>query len=284
MKDKVILITGATDGIGLEAARQLDAQGAQVVLVGRNPQKIQAALAGLSPRAGAITADLSLQAEVRRAAAEFRAMSNRLDVLINNAGNGFGLRQVTAEGIEMTWALNHLAYFTLTLELLDLLKASAPARVVVTSSSAHYRGRIHWQDVELRRGYTMLKAYSQSKLANVMFAFALARRLAGSGVTANALHPGFVRTNIGATRNGPLAGLVQRLIFRRGISVEEGTRATMRLATDPALAAVSGRFFTRHGEKEPLPAAQDEAAQERLWALSEAYAARLFRRNEPASQ
>lgn len=274
MTGKVVLITGATDGIGREAARQLAGRGARVVIIGRNPAKIQETMAELGPQAEAIQADLSAQAEVRRAAKEFRAQFKRLDVLINNAGNGFALRRLSADGIEMTWALNHMAYFILTLELLDLLKTSAPARVVVTSSSAHYRGQIHWPDVELKRSYSMLKAYNQSKLANVMFAFALARRLVGTGVTVNALHPGFVKTNIGASQNGRLGRVIQRLVFRRGISLAEGTRATIQLAADPALAGVTGRFFTRFGERPALPAATDEDAQDRLWALSAECAAR----------
>ncbi|MBI3160489.1 MAG: SDR family oxidoreductase [Chloroflexi bacterium] len=271
MTDKVVLITGATDGIGRQAARELAAKNMRIVIIGRNEEKLRAAVAELGTNGDGIQADLSIQAEVRRAAAEFRARYGRLDVLVNNAGNGFFLRQLSADGIEMTWALNHMAYFILTLELLEMLKASAPARIVNTSSSAHYAGRIHWNDVELKGGYWIMTAYRQSKLANVMFTLALARRLEGSGVTANALHPGFVRTNIGGTGNGPLGRLVQRIAFRRGISLEEGARTTVRLAFDRELEGVSGRFFTRFGERRALEAAYDVAAQERLWELSERY-------------
>jgi NAD(P)-dependent dehydrogenase (short-subunit alcohol dehydrogenase family) len=272
MSQKVVLITGATDGIGRQAARELAAQNMRIVIIGRNPEKLRETLAELGPNGDAIRANLSAQAEVRRAAEEFRARYGWLDVLVNNAGNGFFLRQLSADGIEMTWALNHMAYFILTLELLETLKAGAPARIINTSSSAHYAGRIHWDDVELRRGYWIMKAYRQSKLANVMFTFALARRLEGTGVTANALHPGFVRTNIGGTGNGPLGRMVQRIAFRQGISLEEGARTTVRLASDPALEGATGRFYTRFGERRALEAAYDEQAQERLWALSEGYA------------
>ncbi|TAK12817.1 MAG: SDR family oxidoreductase [Anaerolineae bacterium] len=280
MTGKVVLITGATDGIGRQAARELAALGARVAVVGRNPQKLADTLSELGAGAVGIRADLSVQAEVRRAAAEFKARFDRLDVLINNAGNGFFLRRLSADGIEMTWALNHMAYFILTLELLDVMKASAPSRVVNTSSSAHYKGCIRWKDVERTWGYWMLGAYEQSKLANVMFTYALARRLEGTGVTANALHPGFVRTNIGGTQNGWLGRLGQRIIFYKGISVEEGARATMRLATDPALEGMTAKFFTRFGERRSSESSHDVNAQERLWALSEGYVRKAVIRNQ----
>src|SRR5215207_6225037 len=209
MSEKIILITGATNGIGKAAALELAKQGNTVVIVGRNPAKTQATVEEIKQQSGnsaveGLIADLSSLADVRRLADEFRQRHSRLDVLINNAGALFAERELTVDGYEMTFAVNHLAYFLLTNLLLDLLKASAPARIVNVASDAHKGMKINFDDLQLEKNYggMMGPAYGQSKLANILFTYELARRLAGTGVTVNALHPGLVRTgfagNMGA--------------------------------------------------------------------------------------
>ena len=209
MDGKVILITGATNGIGKAAALDLAKQGAQVVIVGRSADKTQATVAEIKQQSGnakidSLLADLSSLAEVRKLAAEFRQRYSRLDVLINNAGAIFADRTLTVDGYERTFAVNHLAYFLLTDLLLDMVKASAPARIVNVASDVHSGGSIHFDDLQLEKNYGMggMGAYGQSKLANVMFTYELSRRLAGTGVTANVLHPGVVATGFGENNRG----------------------------------------------------------------------------------
>src|SRR5262245_57383193 len=204
MTGKVCLITGATSGIGWETAKALASQGAMVALVGRDPERTQNAIDRIrasAPNAQleSYRADLSAQEQVRRLAQEFQSRHTRLDVLINDAGAVFTTRKESVDGIEMTLAVNHLAPFLLTNLLLGTLKASAPSRVVTVSSGAHLGAKIHFDDLQLAHGYGPWRAYGQSKLMNVLFTNELARRLAGSGVTANALHPGFVASNFGKT-------------------------------------------------------------------------------------
>jgi NAD(P)-dependent dehydrogenase (short-subunit alcohol dehydrogenase family) len=175
---------------------------------------------------------------------------------------------LSADGIEMTFALNHLAYFLLTNFLLDILKASAPSRIVNTSSGSHLGGKINFKDVNLSRGYFFQRAYAQSKLANVMFTYELASHLDGSGVTVNAFHPGFVKTNMGAHYNW-LVRMLKPLIFRTGIPVEEGAETLVYLASSPQVAGVSGKYFYRMKPRETNPLARDKEDQKRLWAFSE---------------
>ena len=273
MAGKTVLVTGATGGIGKAAARTLAALGATVVIVGRSAART-AEVAQEIGAAGFIVADLSVLAEVRRAAAEFRAGHSRLDVLLNNAGAVTTSRQETPEGIEMTFALNHLNYFLLTQELLDLLKATPDARVVNVSSEAHRTGRMRWDDLEFRKGYSGLQAYGQSKLANILFTRELSRRLAGTGVTANALHPGVVYTGFGQGGAG-LAGRLVSLsyqIMRPFIkSVEQGALTSIYLASSPEVAGVTGQYFDNERVARPTPQALDDAAAARLWAVSEEY-------------
>ena len=269
MKGKTVLVTGATNGIGKVAARTLASLGARVVIVGRDPAKT----AEVAREIGAdsyLVADLSVMSEVRRAAAEFRDREPRLDVLLNNAGAVVGRRQETPEGVEMTWALNHLNYFLLTQELLPPLQAAPGARVVNVSSSAHTSGRMRWNDLEFRRGYSAIGAYSQSKLANVLFTRELSRRLSGSGVSANALHPGFVRTGFGHN-NGGLMSRVIGLMSTFALSDEQGAQTSLYLASSPEVQGVSGRYFDRQQEAKPAPQALDDAAAARLWSVSEEY-------------
>lgn len=279
MSGKTVLITGATSGIGEVAARELAAKGAKVVLVGRSAAKCEATAAMIrqatgNPAVEFLVADLSSQAEVRRLAAEIKTRYPRIDVLVNNAGAMISPRRESADGIEMTWALNHLGYFLLTDLLLDTLKASAPSRVVSVASDAHRMASgIDWDDVEGKKSYSAWRAYSQSKLANVLFTRELARRLEGSGVTANCLHPGFVATNFAAGR-----GLTFR-IFQVGaklfaITPEEGAKTTVYLASSPEVEGASGGYYSKCKLVTPTAAARDDEAARRLWDLSEAMVGR----------
>ena len=215
-----------------------------------------------------LVGDLAVQAEVRRVAGEFKSRHDRLDVLINNAGAVFGSRRLTADGLELTFALDHLAYFLLTLELLDTLKASAPARVVSTSSDASKQGYIDFDDLQLERAYKPFRAYANAKLANILFTFELARRLEGSGVTANCLHPGFVKTGFGADLAAPLrlGNRVAQLFARRPA---KGAETLVYLASSPEVAGVSGVYFFDKQPETPPPAAVDTMLAQRLWATSE---------------
>ena len=269
MSGKTVLVTGATNGIGRVAARELVGQGARVYIIGRNAEKTAATAAEIGAT-GMIIADLSEQAEVRRAAQEFRDREGQLDVLLNNAGGVFQQRQETREGIEMTWALNHLAYFLLTQELLPLLHAASAARIVNVSSSANSTGKMRWDDLEFRHGYSSFAAYSQSKLANILFTRELSRRLAGSDVTANALHPGFVASGFGQNNSKMMSrvlGLMQ--VFAK--TEEQGAQTSVYLASSPLVQGVTGRYFDNEHEAKPSPRALDDAAAARLWEVSEVY-------------
>ncbi len=273
MAGKTVLITGATDGIGKEAAKALAGEGANVIIVGRNPRKTETALADIrkASKGGnvqAMLADLSMQSEVRRLAAEFKANHARLDVLINNAGVIQVRRKLTPDGFEMTWAVNHLAYFLLTHELLDLLTASASSRILNTASSGHYYGTLRFANLQPRWGYTFWGAYTQSKLANVVFTYELARRLEGTGVTANAVHPGLVATNLGRN-NGPLAWLFQPLVILPGISPQEGARPLVYLASAPEMEKVTGKYFDRMRMRKSSAESYGREVQRRLWEVSE---------------
>jgi NAD(P)-dependent dehydrogenase (short-subunit alcohol dehydrogenase family) len=272
MDGKICLVTGATSGIGLETARGLAARGATVVVVGRNAEKCTAASDAIRRDTGhdavePLHADLSSQADVRALAEAFTRRYDRLHVLVNNAGAHFATRQVTVDGLEKTFALNHLAYFLLTELLLDTLKVSAPARIVNVASAAHMGVSLDFDDLQSERDYADWPAYKRSKLANVLFTYELARRLAGSGVTANALHPGLVRSNFWA---GDSFGLKQRLRFAlRAISPAKAARYVLHLATSPEVEGMSGRYFDRGRLAESSPESYDEAAARRLWAVSD---------------
>ncbi len=271
MGGKVCLVTGATSGIGLETARALARRGATVVVLGRSIERCTATARALRDESHSpvepLAVDLSVQAEVRRAAREFQERFARLDVLVNNAGAAYLKREETADGIEKTWALNHLGYFLLTNLLLDLLKRSAPARVVNLASDAHRSVKgIDFDDIQAQKRYGTFRAYGISKLANVLFTRELARRLEGTGVTVNAMHPGLVATNFAA--QGPR---VLQWIFRWfGLSPEKGARTAIYLATAPEVEGVSGKYFYKQKEVRPAAAALDDSAARRLWELSEA--------------
>ncbi len=273
MNGKVVLITGANAGIGKITAQELAKMGARVVMVARSRERGEAALADVrrgsgSDRVDLLLADLSVQAEVRRLAAEFRERYGRLHVLVNNAGALIMTRQESADGIEMTFALNHLAYFLLTDLLLDLLKANAPARIVNVSSAAHFRAKLDFDDLENKTKYSGMNVYSQSKLANVYFTYELARRLEGTGVTANCLHPGFVASNF-AKNNGWLAKMGMFLMRPFAISVEKGAETSIYLASSPQVAGVTGQYFDKKKAVRSSAVSYDETAARRLWGTSE---------------
>ena len=273
MSGKVCLITGGSDGIGYAAARELAAMGARVVITGRNAAKTAAAVQRIAAETGnpaveGLLADLSSQAATRRLAADALARLPRLDALLNNAGGIFLSRTRSVDGIEMTFALNHLAYYLLTSLLLELLRASAPARIINVSSSSHRKaGKFRLSDLpdaDRSGGY---RAYGRSKLCNILFTRELARRLAGSGVTVNATHPGLVRTGI-ARNNGLVGRAVNAFIGARGVSAVRGAATPVYLATSPEVAGVSGRYFVDCREIEPSAAAYDSELAAELWRLS----------------
>ena len=273
LSDRLVLITGATSGIGEAAATQLAARGAAIVAVVRDRRRGEQTVARIRAATGneqleLLVGDLAVQAEVRRVAGEFKSRHDRLDVLINNAGAVFGSRRLTADGLELTFALDHLAYFLLTGELLELLESSAPARIVCTSSDASEQGHIDFDNLQLEGGYKPFRAYANAKLANILFTFELARRLEGSGVTANCLHPGFVKTGFGADLGGPLRlGTRFAQLFARRPA--KGAETIVYLASSPAVAGVTGTYFFDKRPKTPPAAALDATLAQHLWATSE---------------
>ena len=270
---KVSLITGATSGIGAATALKVARTGATVVIVGRKARRCIHQVSKIRRRVpGAhvdyFVADLSSQEQVRRLAAEFAARYPRLDILINNAGAYFAKREVSVDGLEMNFALNHMAYFLLTTLLLDRLKESPSGRIVVVSSGAHTNGKIDYDDLQMGQNYSLGRAYAQSKLANVLFTYALARRLEGTRVTVNALHPGLVATNLGSNNNW-LRTKMRNLLKREILSPEEGAKTVVYLAVSPEVEGVSGKYFY---ECKAIPSSKEsciEANQERLWQVSE---------------
>jgi len=276
MQGKTVVATGATSGIGEVAVKTLAAMGARVVFIARDAKRAAATLAKLeevAPGRGhrAHIADLSLIAETRRVGAEIAASEARIDVLVNNAGAMFSDRRVTAEGLELTFALNHMAYFGLTQALGERLAGTAQARVVSTASAAHLGAKLDFDDLQCAKGYSGWKAYGRSKLANILFTRELARRLAGSGVTANCLHPGLVASRFGDEAGGWTARLFP-LVKRFAISPEQGADTIVYLASSPEVAAISGEYFDKRKVRKPSAAAQDDGAAALLWEKSVALA------------
>lgn len=274
MKGKICIITGATNGIGLETAVRLGAGGARLVLVGRNRARGRAAIARLRAEVPGVVAemhyaDLSRSDEIRRLAGALLDTAERIDVLINNAGAIFARREVAADGLELAFALNHMGYFRLTALLWKRLTASAPARIVNVASEAHRGAALDFEDLQCSRHYSGFRAYQRSKLANILFTRELARRLERTGVTANCLHPGFVATGFGDNNRGPWRwGLaVSKLVA--AIPVERGAETPVYLASSADVDGISGKYFSRCRVREPDAAAQDDAAAARLWNESE---------------
>jgi len=272
MQGRTALITGATNGIGRVAALAIAKVGYRILLTARAAGRGEAMAAELR-QAGASDAivlhgDLARQEDIRRIAAEARRLAPQLDLLVNNAGAFFMRRAVSSDGIEMTFATNHLSYVLLTLELLDTLKAAGRARIVNTASYAHTRATLDFDDLEFRRGYGGWPAYCRSKLGNVMFTYALARRLEGTGVTANCHHPGFVDTAIGNNNAWPVAALFGVFKRWRGITPEEGARGMIALALDPAFDGRTALYVDKGTVAPSSPLSRDAALQERLWEVS----------------
>lgn len=275
MHDKVMLITGATAGIGRAAAHALAATGATLVCAARNEEKARELVAELQEKSGNqeisyLIGDLSRPAEVRKLAQAFQEQHQRLDVLFNNAGAYFVSRALTEDGLERTFAVNHMAYFVLTTELLDLLQASAPSRVVSTSSDAHGQAGLDYlDDLQSERwGASGLRAYAGSKLANIWFTAELGKRLEGTGVLVNCFHPGFVASSF-AKNNGFLAKMVMTLTRPFQRNVTRGAETGVWLATSPEVGEETGGYWFDKRRKKGTRAARNPDAPARLWAESE---------------
>jgi NAD(P)-dependent dehydrogenase (short-subunit alcohol dehydrogenase family) len=279
MRDKVIIVTGATNGIGQVCALELARQGATVVLISRSQSRLDTVVSEIKAATGnenlsSIQADLSSIAEIRRAASQFLEQHSRLDVLVNNAGAIFDKRQESADGIEMTLALNHLNYFLLTHLLLDKLKETSTkhseARIINVASDAHESvSRVNFEDIQRRKSYNGLFVYSESKLMNIMFTHELARRLKGTKVSANVLHPGLVKTGFGRNNLGIFKTAVSLFQDFFGISAEKGAETMIFLASSPDVRGITGQYWFKSEPHRASKAAYDEAAQARLWTVSE---------------
>ncbi|MGA7674521.1 MAG: SDR family oxidoreductase [Rhizomicrobium sp.] len=273
MQGKTVVITGATSGIGEVAAVELARQGARIVFVARNPLRRDTTLARLSVvndkvKHTAYLADLSRLSEMKRVAGEIAAAEPKIDVLINNAGAVFTKRETTADGLEMTFATNHLAYFVVTNLLLANLKATPGARIVSTSSDAHKSGKLNFDDLQSEKSYVGFRVYCNSKLENILFTRELARRIAGTGVTANCLHPGFVASSFGDNNGGWTEfafGLLKKIA---AISPEDGAKTIVYLASSPDIAGQSGGYYYKCAPSTPTAAAQNDADAKRLWEIS----------------
>jgi retinol dehydrogenase-14 len=269
MTGRTVLVTGATGGIGKATALGLAALGAHLAITGRDPGRTEAAAreirAAGAGKVDVFVADLSAQAEVRRLAAEVLHRLSRLDVLVNNVGGYWNTRHVTADGLERTFALNHLAPFLLTNLLLERLTQSATARVVTVASNAHRMGRIDFDDLQGERSYSGSRAYDQSKLANVLFTYELARRLASTSVTANAVHPGVVNTSFGAEDPGGTQRLLVPLLRPFMKSPARGAATSIYVASAPALEHVTGRYFANSKPRRSSERSYDEGVAARLW-------------------
>jgi NAD(P)-dependent dehydrogenase (short-subunit alcohol dehydrogenase family) len=274
LEGKTILITGATNGIGKVAALELAKQGATIVAIGRNPEKTAHVVQYFreqsnNPSVEGLIADLSSISEVRNLAHTYRQKYSHLHILINNAGGIFANRMVSVDGYEYTFALNHLAYFTLTNLLLDMLIADAPSRIINVSSNAHVGASLDFTDLqnEHRYGYGGYRAYGQTKLANLLFTYELARRLSGTGVTVNAVHPGSVATGFGHNNGGAME-LGMRVFHQFSLAPEQGADTLIYLASSPEVEGVTGKYWTTRKAIASSTQSYDEEAQKRLWVVS----------------
>ena len=276
MQGKIVVITGGTSGIGEIAAQRLAQMGARIVLIARSKARGRVALARLNERSRDLAhtvhyADLTRISEMKRVATEIASQEPRIEVLINNAGAIFASRRLTEDGLECTFALNHMAYFVVTDGLRETLLASAPARIINTASAAHKGARLDFDDLQLAKGFGPMKAYGRSKLCNILFTRELARQLKGTGVTANCLHPGFVATRIGDESDG----LISRFAWLAklfAISPEQGAETIVYLASSPSVAETTGKYFSKRQPIVPSPSAQDDRVATLLWERSAALA------------
>jgi len=272
MNGKICLVTGATDGIGKVSARVLAELGAKVIIVGRNPEKSAIVLAELRSISGnenidLLMADLAVMQEVRDLAEQVISRYDRIDVLLNNAGGYFTKHEITSDGLEMTFALNHMSYFLLTNKLMELLKYSAPARIVNVSSDAHYGVDMEFENLNGEQEYKAWKAYQKSKLANVLFTYELLKKVPGN-ITVNCLHPGFVATNFGHNNGGffgPVLKIAQRI---SAIDPEEGAKTSIFLCSAPEVKGVSGKYFYKCQPKTSSRESRNMDTGKRLWQIS----------------
>ena len=273
LKGNVCMVTGATSGIGVVTAKALAQEGATVIVVGRNKEKSFSVVDQIKKKTGNpnvqyMLADLSVQKEVRQLAEDFTGKFKRLDILVNNAGAIFNKRIETVDGLEMTFALNHLGYFLLTNLLLGTIKASAPSRIINVSSDAHKGAKINFDDIQGTKKYGVMRAYGQSKLANILFTYELARKLEGSGVTSNALHPGFVASSFGSNMSGAFRLLI-RFFQLFALSSEKGAETSIYLATSLDVANTTGKYFVKKKEVSTSVVSYDNKVAEKLWKVSE---------------
>ena len=273
MQGKTIVVTGGTSGIGQAGAEKLAEMGGRILLIARDKEKAAATLEVLKQRNpdaahGAYYADLSLVSEMKRVATEIMTKESRIDILVNNAGAVFLHRNLTSEGFEKTFAINHLSYFVLSLALLPLLRKSSNARIVMTASDAHKWGKADFDNLQGEKEYRGMGAYGTSKLCNILFTRELGRRLSGSGITANCFHPGFVDSNIGYSEAKGLMKPILRLMKLFSISAEKGADTLIYLATSPDVAQVSGAYFDRRKKIDPVGAGRNDDAAKKLWDLS----------------
>ena len=272
MKGQICLVTGANAGIGKQTALELAQMGATVVLVARNRERGEAARAEIAAGGRAVEllqADFSSPASIQVMTEAFKARYDRLDVLVNNAGVYLTQREETADGLEMTFAVNHLGYFMTTLLLWDRLLAAPSARVIVLSSNAHQQAKLNFDDLQNKRRFAGFSAYSQSKLANLLFTYELDRRRGDAPVTVNAVHPGFVASNFGRNNRGLIGLVMTRLVPLFAKTVVQGAATSVYLASSPEVAGVSGQYFTNCRAVKSAPQSYDRAAAERLWTISE---------------
>lgn len=276
MKGKVVLVTGSSSGIGFETAKALAQKGAEVILVARSEQKLKEAAADIASQTGNAsikyyTCEFSSQKSIKQLSENVHRDYSKIDVLINNAGAVYNEFILSPDGLEMTIATNHFAYFLLTQLLLDLIKKSEAGRIVNVSSNSHYSGKIDFESFKKDTGFNITKAYAQSKLANVLFTALLSEKLSGTGITANALHPGVVKTEIGNKGTKWYASLVWSLFSGiGGISVEAGAKTSVYLASSEEVKGITGKYFDKCKPREASKTAQDMALAKKLWEQTEA--------------